>query len=465
MAGTEPFDALIVGAGQGGVPLTVALADAGWKTALVERAFVGGTCINTGCTPTKTMAASARVADTVHRASDFGVEAPSVRVDMRVVRARKRAMVERFRESTLSRIEASGARLVRGEARFVGEKEIAVALADGGTRRLTAPTIVLDTGARPRIPEVRGIDDVPYLDSTSVMELADVPHHLLVAGGGYIGVEFAQMFRRFGADVTIVDRGDQLLGHEDPDVASAVADILADDGVRLLLQSRLARLHDDGGDGVAADLEIADAQSETVRASHLLLAVGRVPNTEALHLDAGGIARDERGHIWVDDRLRTSTDGVYAIGDVKGGPAFTHISYDDYRIVAAQLLEGRAQRTTDRLVPYTVFLDPQLGRVGITEKQARHEGRNYAVARIPASAISRTVEVGRDRGLLKALVDPESQRILGVAVLAEQGGEIMAMLEIAMMADLPYPALRDGIFTHPTLAEGLNTLFSSVERA
>ena len=457
------YDAVIVGAGQAGGPLATALAGAGRRVAIVEREHVGGTCINEGCTPTKTMVASARVAHLARRAADYGVRTGAVSVDLAKVRERKRAIVESFRGGSERRIEgAEGVDLLRGEATFTGPKALAVQLDGGETWRLTAETVFINTGAHPSPPPVAGLREVPTLDSTSIMELDAVPEHLLILGGGYVALEFGQMFRRFGSAVTIVQRGGQLLAREDADIAGAVADVLREDGITVLLETeaRLAARGDDGG----IALTVRGPEGErTLTGSHLLVAAGRAPNTDRLGLEAAGVRTGKGGYIEANERLETSAPGVYALGDVKGGAAFTHISYDDFRIIRTNLIEGGRATTADRLVPYTVFIDPQLGRIGLSEREAREQGRKIRVAKMPMSSVARALELDEPRGLMKAVVDAETGRILGCAVLGIEGGEIMAMLQIAMLGQLPYTALREGVFAHPTLAESLNNLFGSFE--
>jgi pyruvate/2-oxoglutarate dehydrogenase complex dihydrolipoamide dehydrogenase (E3) component len=463
MTQTKCYDAIVVGAGQAGSPLAAALARAGKKTALVERKHVGGTCVNEGCTPTKTMIASARVAHLARRAADYGVEVGPVTVDMKTVRQRKRDMVESFRSGSRRRVkETDGLDLLMGAARFTGPKSLAVQLNDGGAEQLTADWIFINTGARPRVPDLSGLADLPYLDSTSIMELAAVPDHLLVVGGGYIGLEFGQMFRRFGGQVTIVQRRDQLLAREDRDVADEIAEILREEGIRVLLESYPRRVAQDGDGRIALVVQTPDG-AQTLTGSHLLVAAGRVPNTGGLNLAAAGVETDDRGYVRVDERLETNVPGVYALGDVKGGPAFTHISYDDFRIVRANLLEGGDATVADRPVPYVVFIDPQLGRVGLGEEQARQRGRNVRVARLPMAHVARALEVDETRGLIKAVVDADTDQILGAAVLGIEGGEVMSVLQMAMMGRVPYTAIRDGVFAHPTLAESLNNLFMTLD--
>jgi len=461
MENSTNYDAIIIGSGQSGSPLTTALAGAGWKTALIEEKHIAGTCINEGCTPTKTMVASARIAYLARRSEDYGVQSGLVKVNLPKVRQRKRDIVESFRQSSERRIENSDADLLMGHAAFSGFKEIEVKMNEGGTRKLTADKFFLNVGARPRIPELPGLNRVPYLDSTSIMELESVPDHLMIIGGGYIGVEFGQMFRRFGSQVTIIQQGGQLLAREDADVAEEVMKIFLEDGIDVYLNSKARSV----ALGEKGELELVVETPEgkrTVIGSHLLIAAGRVPNSDGLNLSASGVKTDLHANIQVNERLETNVSGIYAMGDVKGGPAFTHISYDDFRVLRTNFLENGNATITDRLVPYTVFMDPQLGRVGLTERQAHEQNIKFQVAKIPMNYVSRALEIDESRGFMKALVSPETKQILGVAVLGIEGGEIAAMLQIAMMGKLPYTALRDAIFTHPTLAESLNTLFSSI---
>jgi len=463
---TQPvqYDAMVVGSGQAGTPLSRALARAGWKTAIIEREHVGGTCINEGCTPTKTMVASARVAYLARRGADYGVETGPVSVDMTVVRQRKRDIVTSFRSGSQRGLERTkGLDLLMGEAQFIGPKILEVHLNNGKTRQLTANKIFINTGARPSTPSLSGVDKVTTLNSTSIMELDVVPEHLLVIGGGYIGLEFGQMFRRFGSKVTIVQRGAHLLAREDDDVADEVAKIMREDGLEILLET--TPLHAEQlANGRLRLVVRTPGEERVLTGSHLLVAAGRTPNTDWLNLAATGLEVDKRGFLPANERLETSVPGIYALGDVKGGPAFTHISYDDFRIIRTNLLESGNVTIHDRLVPYTVFIDPQLGRVGLSETEAKAQGRNIRVAKLPMDYVARALEVDEARGFMKAVVDADTKQILGCAVLGIEGGEIMAMLEIAMMGKLPYTVLRDAIFAHPTLAEALNNLFSALDQ-
>jgi len=457
------YDAIVIGSGQAGGPLSTALAGSGRKTALIEREHVGGTCINEGCTPTKTMVASARVAYLARRGADYGVHTGQISVDMQVVRKRKRDIVTSFREGSEGRIKSSkGVDLIFGEARFVGPKTLEVRLHSGGVEQLTAELIFINTGERPSLPAIEGIENVHFLNSTSIMELDTVPEHLLVQGGGYVGLEFGQMFRRFGSQVTIVQRGHQLLSREDTDVAEEVAKILREDGIEVLLQTSAQRVAQTSDGHI--QLTVHTQQGERVlTGSHLLAAAGRTPNTDMLNLAAADVMTDAKGYIHVNDRLETNVAGIYALGDVKGGPAFTHISYDDFRIIRTNIIEQGQASIKGRPLIYTVFIDPQLGRVGLNEKEAREQGLNVKVAKMPMSYVARAPEIDETRGFMKALVDADTKQILGAMILGVEGGEIMSMLEIAMLGKLPYTVLRDTIFAHPTFAESLNNLFSSLD--
>jgi pyruvate/2-oxoglutarate dehydrogenase complex dihydrolipoamide dehydrogenase (E3) component len=453
----ENYDAIVIGTSQGGRFLPLELAKAGQKVALVERGRLGGVCVNTGCTPTKTMVASARLAYQARRGAEYGVQIGPVSVDLAAVRERKRAMVAGARQNYASRLTQDGPELIEGEAHFTGPKTVEIALTDGGTRQISAPVVVIDAGTRPKPPAIPGAGDVPLLDSTSIMELDELPEHLIVLGGGYIGLEFGQMFRRFGSEVTIVQRSARLLTIEDEDVSDEVTAILRDEGIAVLTSSTPVRVESEGG-RVRLTVRTEGGERQ-VEGSHLLSATGRIPNTKALTPEAAGIRLDDRGFIEVDEYLETSVPGVYAMGDVKGGPAFTHVSYDDYRILHANLIAHEKASTRDRIVPYTVFIDPQLGRAGMTERDARAQGRAIRVAKLPMNAVIRALETGETRGFMKVIVDADSGQIVGCAVLGTEGGEIMTMIQVAMLGKLTYTAMAEAIFTHPLLAEGLNTLF------
>ncbi len=457
-SGSTQYDAIVIGSGQGGTPLCRALADAGMRTAMVEREHVGGTCINEGCTPTKTMVASARGAYLARRGADYGVRTGEIKIDLAKVRERKRAIVESFRSGSQRRIEkTANLELIFGQAEFTEPKTIRVRKGDGSEISLNAEKFFINAGCRPGVPKIEGLSGIPYLNSTSVMELDAVPEHLLVLGGGYIGLEFGQMFRRFGSRVTIVQSGPQLLRGEDADIAEEVLKIMREDGLEILLNSRATRVTKTAN-GLGLGVE-SDGITQTFSGSHLLLAAGRVPNTDWLNPGAAGIATDKNGFIQVSDRLETTAAGVFALGDINGGPAFTHISYDDFRIIRSNVIEKRNVSTAGRLLPYTLFIDPQLGRVGMTEAQARGSGRKIRVAKMPMSYVSRALEVDESRGFMKVIVAAETSQMLGAAILGTEGGEVMAQIQLAMMGKLPYTALKDAVFAHPTLAESLNNLF------
>jgi pyruvate/2-oxoglutarate dehydrogenase complex dihydrolipoamide dehydrogenase (E3) component len=455
----QHYDAIVIGTSQGGRFLPVELAKAGQKVALVERGPLGGVCVNTGCTPTKTMVASASLAYQARRGAEYGVRIGPVSVDLAAVRERKRAMVAGARQNYASRLPQEGLDLVEGEAHFTGPKAVEIALTDGGTRQISAPVIVIDAGTRPKPLPITGAGGVPVLDSTSIMELDELPEHLIIVGGGYIGLEFGQMFRRFGSEVTIIQSAARLMTIEDEDVSDEVADILRDEGITVLTSSIPLRLESADGGRLRLTVRTEDGERQ-VEGSHLLSAVGRLPNTEVLTAEAAGIRLDDRGFVEVNEYLETSVPGIYAMGDVKGGPGFTHLSYDDYRILHANLIRHQKATTRDRIVPYTMFIDPQLGRAGLTEREARAQGRTIRVAKLPMSAVVRAIETGETRGFMKAVVDADSGQILGCAVLGSEGGEIMTMIQVAMLGKLTYTAMADAIFTHPLLAEGLNALFA-----
>lgn len=455
-------DVLIIGSGQAGGPLATAFADAGKQVVLVEREQIGGTCVNVGCTPTKTMIASGRVAYLARRSDDFGVETGDLSVDMKAIRQRKRDVVEQWRSGSEKQLLGKdNPRTIFGEARFTAEHEVLVSLNDGGEERFSAGTIVIDVGERPRPLDIPGAENVDILNSTTVMELDKVPEHLVIVGGGYIGLEFGQLFRRLGAEVTIVHRGPHLLSREDEDVADAVREILEEDGISVILNADASAVERKDGH-IVVDIN-GDGERRSITGSYVLAAAGRVPNSDSLALDTAGVETDERGYIPTYARLETNIEGVYAVGDVRPGPKFTHISFDDYRILKTNLIDGGSRSVDDRMIPYTVFIDPQLGRIGMTESQAREAGNQIRVASMPMSAVARAVETAEPRGMMKAVVDASSERILGAAVLGMEGGEIASMLQIAMMGDLPYTALRDGVFPHPGLAESMNNLFGSFQ--
>jgi pyruvate/2-oxoglutarate dehydrogenase complex dihydrolipoamide dehydrogenase (E3) component len=409
------------------------------------------------------MVASARVAYLARRGAEYGVHTGPISVDMQAVRKRKQGIVQGARLAFESRIKATpGLDLLRGEAHFIAPKTLEISLKSGQTQQMTAPLIFIDTGDRPEPLTIQGVESVPVLNSTTIMELDTLPEHLVIIGGGYIALEFGQMFRRFGSQVTLIQRRPRLLMSEDEDVSDEIARILREDGITVLTGTTPRQVEQQSCGRIQLTVRTPQGEQQ-LTGSHLLAAPGRVPNTEDLTPEAAGIQLDKQGYIQVNGQLETNVPGIYALGDVKGGPAFTHIANDDFRILRTNLLEHGYASTQDRIVPYTIFIDPQLGRVGLSENQARKQGRNIRVAKLPMHAVPRAMETGDTRGFMKAIVDADTQHILGCAILSVEGGEIMPIIQVAMMGKLPYTALKEGLFTHPTLAEGLNALFMTLD--
>lgn len=453
----KTFDAIIIGSGQAGSPLAEKFAAAGRSVALIEKRFVGGTCVNDGCTPTKTMIAAARLSYLTRKAQAFGIPSDPSQVALAAVMQRKNEVVESFRsaiERSLQKKE--NIELIYGTASFTGPGTISV---NGET--LTAEHIFINTGARPAIPDIPGLAATGYLTSTTILDLEEIPAHLAILGSGYIAMELGQMFRRFGSRVTIIERGPSPLNKEDGDVAGAVVKILEEENVTFLTNAAVNKVSRKL-DGTTELTLMHNGGEKHITCSHLLVAAGRSPNTEALNLPAAGVKTGPGGYIEVNDRLETSSPGVYALGDVKGGPAFTHISYNDHLIVARNILEHQALTITGRLTPYCMFTDPELGRVGLTEKEALKQGFKIKVARLPLTRVARGIETGETRGLMKAVIDADSKQLLGAAILSVSGGEIMSVLQMAMMGRITYEQLRDNVFAHPTFSESLNNLFLSL---
>lgn len=453
----EHFDIAVIGGGKAGKTLAMDMAQSGRKTVLIERSMIGGSCINVACIPSKTMFRSAKVAQTMRESSQYGLNAVESKPSMESIRARKRQIVETMRASNMQKFQESGLTLLMGEAQFVSQKELSIK-SDKRIEKVTADKIFINTGTRPFLPNIPGLNECQPLTSESIMELETLPEHLIVYGSGYIGIEFAQMFRRFGSKVTVLSRGSQILSHEDADVANEAMEILKAEGVQFKFGAEIKAAKRVSPTQIDFDLRGAGG-AQKVSGSHVLIAVGRVPNTERLNLGIAGIQTNEKGYVKVNEKLETTVRNIWALGDVNGGPQFTHVSLDDYRIVAANLRGGN-RSVRDRLIPYTVFIDPELGRVGMTEKEALKEGHDILVARLPVSAIAGAKTRGETRGLMKAIIDNRNSKILGVAILAPEGGELMAIAQMAMKAGLPYTNLRDMIFSHPTLAEGYNQLFA-----
>ncbi|GAA3939503.1 mercuric reductase [Hymenobacter algoricola] len=458
------YDALIIGSGQAGNPLAVALADAGRRVVLVEENHLGGSCINYGCSPTKNLLAAAERAHQVRTAADYGIRVGAPEVDFPAVMARKEALVQQSRRGVRNNLtqEHSGITVLHGHAAFTGKHSVRVTLTQGDEQELEAPLIFINTGTRPAIPPLAGLDAVPYLTTTQLLDLPELPEHLLILGGGYIGLEFGQMFRRFGSRVTVVESGRQLLEREDDDVCAAMQATLEADGVEFVLGAKAHRVSQNAAGQLTLSVHTA-AGERRLHGSHLLVATGRTPNSDTLDLSKAGVKTDEQGYIQVNGSLQTATRGVYALGDVHGGPQFTHISYDDYRVVRDALLHGKRRSAKQRPLPYTVFTEPQLGRIGLNEDQAREQNIPYRVATMPVRTIGRARETGRTTGFWKVLVGDNDQ-VLGAAIFCAEGGELMTMFQLIMMGRLPYPQLQNMIIAHPTWAEGLNNVFTKLAR-
>lgn len=455
----KTYDAIVIGAGQSGGPLAAKLAGEGLKTALIEKEFIGGTCINVGCTPTKTMIASGRIAHLVSKSRDWGIETDGMRVDMVAIKKRKNAVVSSFREGSEKKLrQTKGLELVFGEASFIAHKTLSISLDNGSSEELTAGKIFIDSGAKTIIPDIDGVHDINYLTSTTILDLEEVPQHLLVVGASYIALEFGQLYCRLGSKVTILEHSDRFLQREDDDIAEALKKILEEEGISIHLEAVVKRLKATSPNAIEATIEIHGV-TQNINCSHVLLATGRAAQTAALDLVKTGVATAKNGAIIVDDRLETNVPGIYALGDVKGGPAFTHISYNDYVIVYRNLFQNAGLSIKDRLVPYCVFTDPQLARVGITEKEAREKGIDITVAKMPMASVARAVETNETRGLIKAITDTATKKILGVAVIGVEGGEIMSVLQMAMIGGVTYDKIRYTVFAHPTFSEALNNLF------
>ncbi|KGF73257.1 pyridine nucleotide-disulfide oxidoreductase [Neosynechococcus sphagnicola sy1] len=460
---TEYYDDIVIGGGKAGKTLAPALVMAGRKTALVERSstMIGGGCINIACIPTKTMVASAEVAHTVRNSAVYGVKTNVPTVNLAEVIQRKRSVVLSAREMNLHNLAAAlGKNLIIGTARFVDSKTIEVVTPEGITRILSAERLFINTGTRPLIPPLPGLKETGFLTSESIMELEQLPEHLIILGSGYIGLEFAQMFRRFGSRVTVIGQREQILSSQDPDIAIAVQTLLEQEGVEFLLKATVLGAERIGN---ATKLQIRSADRAIhLQGSHLLVAVGRAPTTDSLNLAAAGVVKDASGFIPVNDHLETNIPGIWALGDINRGPQYTHISLDDYRIVKSNLIDGGKRSSRDRLVPSCLFIDPELAQVGLTEAAAQQQGYAIRVAKLEAAAIPRARTSGRTEGLLKAIVDSETGHILGCSLLCHAAGEMISTVQMVMQAQMSYTVLRDGVLTHPTMTEGLNLLFSKL---
>jgi pyruvate/2-oxoglutarate dehydrogenase complex dihydrolipoamide dehydrogenase (E3) component len=456
----QQVDLLIIGSGEAGKNLAWTMARAGWRTAVVERKLIGGSCPNIACLPSKNIIHSAKVAQLARRGAEFGVMMPSMTVDMVGVRARKRKMVEGEIRLHLELYKASGAELIMGEAHFIAPKTVEVRSNDGAVRVLAGDQVVLNLGTHAAIPDVPGLKAAKPLTHVEALELGRLPEHLVVLGGGFVGLELSQAVRRFGSRVTILERGLQLVAREDPDVAEAILHLFQDEDIGVLLNTELLEV--EGLSGQRIRMRLRNSQGErTLEGSDLLVATGRVPNAQGLGLERTGVKVDQRGYIRVDERLQTSTPGIWAMGECAGSPHFTHVATDDFRIVRDNLTGGN-RTTQGRLVPFCIFTDPELARVGLNESEAQKGAIPYRLTMIPMTKVRRTVTLSETRGFLKALISAESDEILGFTALGAQAGELMAVVQTAMLAKLPYTVLRDAILAHPTMAEGLTVLFASV---
>jgi pyruvate/2-oxoglutarate dehydrogenase complex dihydrolipoamide dehydrogenase (E3) component len=456
----KTYDAIVVGSGQGGVPLATNLADQGWRVALIEKGQLGGSCINYGCTPTKSMVSSARIAQAARRAPEFGIHPGKIAVNMAEIVARKNEIVESFRSGIEDRVANDpNLTLYRGQAKFTGPHEIAV---NGET--LASDKIFINTGTRPRILPIPGLDQVTYLTNRNIMELDEVPAHLIALGGNYLGLEFGQMFRRFGSEVTVVELNDQIVPREDAEISASLKEALEDEGMNFHLGARTTKIAKTP-DGVAVTVEKKDGTSETLKGSHLLVCIGQMPNSDDLGLDQAGIETDQAGFIKHNGKLETNVPGVWVLGDVKGGPAFTHVSYDDYLVIYDNLVNGKDRTIDNRVLPYALYTEPELGRVGLSEQEARKAGYRLKIGSVPMSYVARAIERGETNGLMKIVINADNDRILGAAILGPDGGELVQILMALMMADAPWTLFQNAMFIHPTLAEGFFSLMANVEGA
>jgi pyruvate/2-oxoglutarate dehydrogenase complex dihydrolipoamide dehydrogenase (E3) component len=459
----EEYDLLVLGSGEAGKYTAWTMARKGMKTAVIERKYVGGSCPNIACLPSKNVIQSAKVASYFFRSAEFGISKDHCQIDLSAVRERKRKMVAGLVDIHVANYQASGAELIMGSGRFLAPKTIEVALANGGARLLRGKQVVLCVGTRATVESIPGLHEANPLTHIEVLELEQIPGQLIVLGGGYIGLEFAQAMRRFGSRVAIIERNSRLLHREDEDISQALHELCHDEGIEIITGAKISRV--EGKSGQTVKVRAIQSGSEiVVDGTHILVASGRTPNTKDIGLELAGIETTERGYIQVNERLETTASGVWAVGECAGSPQFTHIAFDDFRIVSANLAGGN-RVTTGRLVPFCLFTDPEFARVGLSETEAAARGIPYRLARIPMTAVLRTRTLSETRGFMKALVDGESDCILGFTAFGVEAGEVLAPVQVAMTAGLPFTALRDAIFTHPTISEGLVTLFSAVPTA
>lgn len=461
MPETEHYKNLILGSGEAGKNIAWALAKAGERTAVVERKLIGGSCPNIACMPSKNIIHSAKVASYFHRAKEFGVKVRSFSVDMKGVQIRKTTMVDGLIQLHLSNYQKSGAELILGYGRFIAPKTIEVITREGKTRYITADRVFLNVGTHATIPHIPGLAAVSPMTHVELLDLDRIPEHLIVLGGGSVGLELGQAMGRLGSRVTIVEVGPHLLGHEDPDVGKAMSELLQDEGIEVLLNTRLLSVSGTSGESIRVKIDHAGDEAQ-LHGTDILVAVGRTPNTQDLGLREAGIELDDRGYIKVTDRLETTAANVWALGECAGSPQFTHVAFDDFRVVHSNL-NGGDRTTRGRLVPFCLFTDPELARVGLNELEAKTLGIDYRLASMPMKAVLRARTLSEERGFLKMLIDEHSNRILGFTAFCAEGGELMAVVQTAMLGGIPFTSLRDAIFTHPTMAEGLNGLVRDIQ--
>jgi pyruvate/2-oxoglutarate dehydrogenase complex dihydrolipoamide dehydrogenase (E3) component len=456
----EQYDVVVLGSGEAGKYIAWTQAKKGKQAVVIERRYIGGSCPNIACLPSKNIIHSAKVASYFARSEEFGITKDNWQIHMTGVRDSKRKMVEGLVDMHLANFKSSGAELLFGSGRFIAPKTIEVSLPDGGSRFLHGENIIISTGSRATIEPIPGLQESGPLTHIEALELDHLPEHLLIIGGGYIGLEFAQAMRRFGSRVTIIERNPRLAHREDEDVAAMLSDIFRDEGIEILTNATVTGVEGKSGDRVKLHVQ-RNGGKTALEGTHILVATGRTPNTQNIGLELAGVETTERGHVQVNERLQTTAPGVWAVGDCAGSPHFTHIAFDDHRVVTDNLAGGH-RVTTGRQVPFCMFTDPELARIGLSETEAKQRGIAYRLTKIPMIAVLRTRTLSETRGFLKALIDTESDRILGFTALGVEGGEIIATVQVAMLAGMPYTALRDTIFTHPTMLEGLIPLFAAV---
>ena len=461
MRETEHFTNIVFGSGTGGKIVAWTLAEEGQRTAMVERKWIGGSCHNIACLPSKNVIYSAKVASLFGRAEEFGIEIGAYSINMARVRERKRRMVEASVKYHLAKYKESGTDLILGQGRMVGRRTLEVKTTDGTTRRLTADRLFLNLGTRATIPDIPGLAAAKPMTHIEALELDRVPRHLLIVGGGYVGLEFAQAMKRFRSQVTVIEREPQLLSREDQDTAEAFLELFRNEGIEVLLRAQVTKVSGLSGESVRVQVS-QESREHTIDASHILVAAGRTPNTSGIGLEDAGIELDERGYIEVNDRLETTQPGVWALGECAGSPKFTHVSYDD-ALVILRNLKGGDRTTRGRLIPFCIFTDPEIARVGLNEAEARRQGIKYRVARMPAEGVFRARTISETRGFLKMLIEEHGNRILGFTAFTTGGGDLIGVVQTAMLSGVEFPALRDTIFTHPTMPEALNLLLSDVE--